>query len=168
MTFAHVASALACMLFAGAMFHVVVTDLRSRRIRNWLVAALAAAYLPLALAAGLSTAVVATGLGAALLVFAAGFGCFAAGWVGGGDAKLAPVCVLWLGPDQTLPFLALTSVIGGIMALALLAAEALRRRQAVAAGPAVPAPPRPTLPYGPALAIAGLILLGRSPWIAAF
>ncbi len=159
------ASVVACILFVAAMLHVIVTDLRSRRIRNWLVAALAAAYLPLAFAAGLPAAVVVTGLGAALLVFAAGFACFAAGWIGGGDAKLAPVCVLWLGPDQALPFLALTSLFGGVMALALIAGWAMHRSRAPAAGADAKALPRPALPYGPALAIAGLILLGNSPWI---
>ena len=164
MTLASLASVLACLLFAGAMLHVAVTDLRTRRIRNWLVAALAAGYLPLALAAGLPAAVMATALGGALLVFAAGFGCFAAGWIGGGDAKLAPVCVLWLGPDQALAFLALTSIIGGLMALALVATRALRRNRAVAGGSDAPAGAAPDLPYGPALAIAGLSLLGGSPW----
>jgi prepilin peptidase CpaA len=162
-----IASMLACVLFVAAMLHVVVTDLRSRRIRNWLVAALAAAYLPLAIGAGLPSPVIAAGLGAALLVFAAGFGCFAAGWVGGGDAKLAPVCVLWLGPDQTLPFLALTSIFGGIMALALVATCALHRSRVAVAGAESPVMPRPALPYGPALAVAGLVLLVDSPWASA-
>lgn len=167
MTFASFASVLACILFAGAMLHVIVTDLRSRLIRNWLVASLAAAYLPVALAAGLPPALIATALGAALLVFAAGFGCFAAGWVGGGDAKLAPVCALWLGSEQALPFLALTSILGGIMALAMVAACAIHRTRATVTAADAPAQPGPSLPYGPALAIAGLILLGDSPWVEA-
>lgn len=173
MTFAYLASVLACILFAGAMVHVIVTDLRTRLIRNWLVGSLVAAYLPLALAAGLPSGLVATALGAALLVFAAGFGCFAAGWIGGGDAKLAPACVLWLGPEQALPFLALTSLLGGCMAVALVVVLALRRSRPIPApgtalaGADAPAQPRPSLPYGPALAIAGLILLGDSPWAGA-
>jgi prepilin peptidase CpaA len=167
MTLAHFASVLACILFAGAMFHVIVTDLRSRRIRNWLIAATIAAYAPLAVAAGLPPDETGMALGAAALVFAAGFGCFAAGWIGGGDAKLAPVCVLWLGADQALHFLALTSIIGGAIALVFLALVALRPGQAVAVGIDLPETARPTLPYGVAMAAAALILLPDSPWTAA-
>ena len=166
MTLTSFASVLACILFIAAMAHVVATDLMHRRIRNWLVAGMAAAYLPLALAAGLPGDAIASGLFAALLVFAAGFGCFAAGWIGGGDAKLAPVCVLWLGSDQALAFLVLTSLFGGILALALVLTGALRRRVAPA-GADAPQSPRPLLPYGPALAIAGLTLLRNSPWATA-
>jgi prepilin peptidase CpaA len=167
MTLATFASALACVLFTGAMLHVVVTDVLHRRIGNSLVAGMAAAYLPLALAAGLSGTDIATASFAALLVFAAGFGCFAAGWIGGGDAKLAPVCVLWLGAGQALPFLALTSLFGGVLALALIVTGALRRGQAAAVGACAPRTSGQVLPYGPALAIAGLTLLRDSPWAAA-
>jgi prepilin peptidase CpaA len=167
MTLAHFASVLACILFASAMLHVVVTDIRHRRIRNWLIAAMIAVFGPFTVAAGLPPQESAMALGAATVVFVAGFGCFAAGWVGGGDAKLAPVCVLWLGADQALHFVALTAVVGGAMALAFLALGALRHRHAVAVGVDVPATSRPTLPYGVAMAFAALILLGDSPWIAA-
>ena len=163
MTIASIAGTIACLLFVAAMAHVIATDLLHRRIRNWLVGGMAAGYLPLALAAGLPVSEMAAGLVAALLVFAAGFVCFAAGWVGGGDAKLAPVCVLWLGADQALAFLALTSLFGGVLALALVATGAIRRREAPA-GAGAPPSPRPSLPYGPALAIAGLTLLQNSPW----
>jgi prepilin peptidase CpaA len=162
-----IANMLGCVLFVAAMLHVVVTDLRHRRIRNWLVAAMIAVYAPLTIAAGLPPGETGEALCAAALVFAAGFVCFSAGWIGGGDAKLAPACVLWLGADQALPFLALTTLFGGVMALVFLAVHAIRRRHAVAVGPEGPAPHRPTLPYGMALALAGLILLRDSPWAAA-
>jgi prepilin peptidase CpaA len=160
MTLTSFASVLACILFICAMLHVVATDLMHRRIRNWLVAAMAALYPPLALAAGLPAAEIAMGSVAALLVFVAGFGCFAAGWIGGGDAKLAPVCVLWLGAEQALPFLALTSLFGGILALALVVTGALRR----ADGAHAAEESRSGLPYGPAIAIAALTLLPHAPW----
>ena len=170
MTLTSVAGALACLLFVGAMLHAVATDMLHRRIRNWMVAAMAAGYLPLALAAGLSADQIATGFVAALLVFAGGVAFFAAGWIGGGDAKLAPVCVLWLGADQALPFLLLTSLLGGALALAFVITGALRRGRAAAgaAGAPTTTQPAPTaLPYGLALAIAALTLLRDSPWVAA-
>ncbi len=161
------ASVLACILFVGAMLHVVATDLLYRRIRNWVITALIAAYAPLAIAAGVPPGEAAMAVLAAAVVFAAGFGCFAAGWIGGGDAKLAPVCVLWLGADQALPFLVLTSLLGGVLALALLAIGALRRGHAAGVGTEPLRTIAPTLPYGLALAAAALILLRESPWVAA-
>jgi prepilin peptidase CpaA len=166
MILAYCASVLACILFACAMLHVVVTDLRSRRIRNWLVASLAAAYLPLALAAGWPWIAIATAVAAGLVIFAAGFGAFAAGWVGGGDVKLAAVVALWLGAEQTPFFLIYASLFGGALAVALLAAEAVLPGKAAAAMPSA-TPRRLALPYGPALALAGAVLLPSSPWVEA-
>lgn len=155
------AALLACALFAAAMLHVVVTDLRHRRIRNWLVAALAAAWAPLALAAGMPAAEMALALAAAALVFAAGFGCFAAGWLGGGDVKLSAVAALWLGAPQTPGFLLLASLAGAALAVAWLAMARLRR-----AGAASPRADRRLVPYGPALAAAAIASLHGSPWAA--
>jgi prepilin peptidase CpaA len=167
MTLASAASLIACLLFTAGMVHVIVTDLRYRRIENWLVTGLTAAYLPLALAAGFPWMAVAGAFIVGLLVFAAGFGAFAAGWVGGGDVKLAAVVALWLGAEQTVPFLIYASLIGGALALALLAAGAVLRRNASATAPEAE-PRRLALPYGPALALAGIVLLSQSPWVEAF
>lgn len=147
--------ALAAGLFCSAMLHVIVTDLRERRISNRTVAALGVLWIPVALAAGMPAGDMAGAAGAAALVFAAGLACFAAGWVGGGDVKLAAAAVLWLGPGQAVPFLLLASLIGGVIALGAVAAA--WRAGSVA---------RP-VPYGPALALAGLALLSGSPWAAA-
>jgi prepilin peptidase CpaA len=166
MTISSTASVLACVTFVAAMAHVVVTDFRYARIRNWVVAALAAAYLPLALAAGLPWISILTAFAAGLAVFAAGFGAFAAGWVGGGDVKLAAVVALWLGAEQTAPFLLCASIFGGALALALMAVGALLPRNAAAAVPGGEQS-RLALPYGPALALAGVLLLRSSPWAGA-
>lgn len=120
MSVAALAAALACVIFAAGMFHAAVTDLRCRRIRNWLVVALGASWAPLALVAGIPPTVMAGSLLAAALVFAAGFGCFAAGWLGGGDVKLGAVAVLWLGAGQAVDFLLLTAALGAGLGLPLL------------------------------------------------
>ena len=157
---------LACGVFAAAMLHAALTDLRCRRIRNWVVAALAVAWAPLAIAAGLSLGQMGWSLLAAAMVFAGGFGCFCAGWLGGGDVKLASVAALWLGAGQALPFLVLTALLGAVLSLLLLA---LQRLGPLASGGRVgdAAIPR-EVPYGLALALAAIGLLNDSPWIAAF
>jgi prepilin peptidase CpaA len=166
MTITAAAGTIACLLFIAAMAHVVVTDFRYARIRNWVVATLVASYLPLALAAGLPLLSILTAFAAGLLVFAAGFGAFAAGWVGGGDVKLAAVIALWLGAEQTAPFLLCASIFGGALALALLAVRTLLPATAASAAPGGEQS-RLALPYGPALALAGVLLLRSSPWAGA-
>jgi prepilin peptidase CpaA len=103
-------------------------------------------------------------LGIGALVLAVGFLFFTFGWIGGGDAKLAAATSLWLGFGLTLPYLLDASVIGGLMTVGILM---LRRW---------PLPgflvnitwvhrlhdPRSGVPYGIALAIAGLLTYSDS------
>lgn len=159
------AGLLACAVFGAGMLHAIVTDLRHRRIRNWLVAALAACWAPMALAAAIPASEMATAAAAAMLVLAAGFACFSAGWLGGGDVKLAAVAVLWLGAGQALAFLLLTSVLGGALAGLLLLARRAGGARRRSSARTITAPLR-AVPYGPALAAAALALLHGSPWAA--
>lgn len=92
------------------------TDLRSRRIPNWLV-------LPFMLAgvvvsgwlhgwSGIGQSLAGLGLGALL------FGIL--GWLGGmgmGDVKLVAAIGAWIGPAQLVTALVLTGITGGIMAV---------------------------------------------------
>lgn len=154
------ASTIAAMLFLCAMLYATVSDLRRKRIPNWLVIALGAAYLPLALAAGYTPLEMVINLGAAALVFAAGLYCFSRGWLGGGDVKLAAVSSLWLGAGLTLPYLLLTALFGGAFTLAALIglrvmAHKGRRSGSLREG---------GLPYGPGMACAALLLFQISPW----
>lgn len=57
---------------------------------------------------------------AALIVFVVCFVLFALGWLGGGDAKLAPGAVLWAGYDGFLQFVVAMTLVGGILAIVLL------------------------------------------------
>src|SRR5208282_6369708 len=93
------------------------TDLRSRRIPNWLV-------LPF-LVVGLVTAAWLHGwhglgqsfggLGLGLLLY--GF-LFWMGGMGAGDVKLAAAIGAWIGPSQLFFALVVTAMVGGIMVLA--------------------------------------------------
>jgi prepilin peptidase CpaA len=160
------ASALvACGIFAAGMIYATVTDLRHRRIRNWLVTALAICWAPMAIAAGLTVGQMAGSMLASVLVFAAGLGIFSAGWLGGGDVKLAAVAVLWLGAGQAVSFLFLTALLGAALSLVVLAARWLR--PFAADGRTGAEASAREVPYGPALALAAIGLLNGSPWSAA-
>lgn len=58
------------------------------------------------------------GTGFAVLVL--GIALFAFGIVGGGDAKLLAAASLWIGYEELLPYVVMVTVMGGLLALALL------------------------------------------------
>ena len=146
-------------IFPALVIVAAVKDVTSFTIPNWISLALAAAFVPAALAAGLPLG----DLGLHLLV---GFGALAAGmvmfalrWVGGGDAKLFAASGLWLGVAGLAPFLAATAIAGGLLALFLVALRAGPVRAYLPVGPQwverLRAPDGPA-PYGVAIAAGAL------------
>lgn len=148
------------------------TDLRSRRIPNWLVLPfLTAGFAVSAWLHGWHGLVQsAQGMGLGLLVF----GILA--WLGGmgmGDVKLCAAIGAWVGPSQLLLALVVTGLAGGVMALAWalwggFLGELLkgsgdlmfgwRERGGLAHPELVLANPRARkMPYAPAIAIGTLI-----------
>lgn len=124
---------------AAHMAAAVITDLRSGRIPDRLVASLAVGGLALGISRGLE------GLCHSLL------GCFLAfalltaisvstgGAIGGGDIKLMAAAGLYLGPGQTLQALFWAFLAGGILSLLMLCLRLVTVRG--------------TIPYAPAIAI---------------
>jgi len=87
-------------------------DIASFTIPNFLNLALMAAFAVFAFSAGLSFSAIGWHLVAGVIALAIGFGLFALGHIGGGDAKLFAVVVLWLGLRDLLPYaLALSLII---------------------------------------------------------
>jgi prepilin peptidase CpaA len=154
------ASTIAAILFLAAMLYATISDLRRKRIPNWLIIVLAVAYLPLALAAGYAPVDMVVNMGVAVLVFAGGLACFSKGWLGGGDVKLAAVSTLWLGAGLTLPYLLLTALFGGAFTLAALIGLRVMARK----GRDESSLRDGGLPYGPGMACAALLLFQISPW----
>ena len=115
-----VADALRLMLFPALMAFAASSDLLTMTISNRVSLILVGGFVVLALLNGMSAADALSHLGAAGLVLVVAFGCFARGWIGGGDAKLAAASALWLGFDHLLPYLLYASLLGGLLTLALL------------------------------------------------
>jgi prepilin peptidase CpaA len=92
---------------------------------------------------------------------AAGIAMFAAGWVGGGDAKLFAMACLWLGWDAMYEYTLLASLLGGALTIAVLALRRVPLPRLLAAQPWLVrlADPDSGVPYGVALAMAALTLL---------
>jgi prepilin peptidase CpaA len=134
-------------------------DLISFTIPNWVSLALAAAFFPAALAVGAAPSAIGVhaAVGAAGLVV--GMGMFAAGWIGGGDAKLFAASALWLGWPAAAPFALYMGLAGGALALALLVLRSAWVNPFVMTGPAWfarLARPGEGTPYGVAIAIGAM------------
>lgn len=155
----------ALLLFAGGMTYAGVKDAMTMTISNRLVLLLAGGYAVLAPLAGFGAEQMLAGLAVAVVVLTVSFALFAFGWIGGGDAKLATVAVLWLGADQALNYVLYTSIIGAFLTLALvqlrhMPVPVMLRQFESAARPK-------SIPYGIALGLAALLLLPESSWLSA-
>jgi prepilin peptidase CpaA len=106
--------------FPAAMAFAAASDLVSMTISNKLCLALLLGFAIVAPLLGLSWPQIGGHLAAGGLVLAICFGFFAAGWIGGGDAKLAAATALWFGFGQLLPYFLLAAILGGVLTLVLM------------------------------------------------
>jgi prepilin peptidase CpaA len=135
-----------------------VEDARRREIANWKNAAIALLAPAWWWAAGWAAwPDMAVQLAVALGVFALFTGAFALGQMGGGDVKLIGALALWLPVPVLLWTLIVMSLAGGAITLLLVAERWWQRRRE---GPV-------EIPYGVAIALAGLLAL-REPVINQF
>lgn len=148
------------------LLHSAVSDILSLRIRNEALALGALAFLPATLSIGLPAADIAAAIAASFAVLAGGFALFALKVIGGGDAKLAAVAVLWCGAGQAISFLAISALVGGLLALLLLVTRRILRGHGSDRLRAIPSlqEGRREMPYGVALALGGLTVLPHTAW----
>lgn len=171
---------LACL--AGLLVIGSLSDIESRRLPNWLTAAVAALYALFVIVSPTPVAWL-SAFGVAGVVFALGFACFAFQLMGGGDVKLMAGLALWAGLDHIALFLMVTSLAGGLLAIVMLAfrrwsptplflmlaplTSLISKRSARPAAVAGNTPstgliehnPSVTLPYGVAIAAGGFAVI---------
>jgi prepilin peptidase CpaA len=156
--------------FPLLVVYAALSDLLTMTIPNRVSLLLVAGYFLCALVLGASGHTILMHMGSGALVLCVGFALFALGWIGGGDAKLAASISLWLGFDHLVPFALGAAVLGGGLTIALLSLRALPL-PAFALGWSwlTRLHDRKTgVPYGIALAAAGLLVFPQSPlWSSA-
>jgi prepilin peptidase CpaA len=156
--------------FPALMAFSASSDLITMTIPNRLCIALVLGYLALAIGVGLPLSSVAIDLSCAIVVLVLMFTLFSLGWIGGGDAKLAAATALWLGWAQILDYGLVASVLGGVLTLALLASRRTHLPAWAARFDWIARlhHPETGVPYGIALAVAGLALYPQTQiWRAA-
>jgi prepilin peptidase CpaA len=154
-------------LFPAMMAFAASSDLLTMTIANRVSLILIGGFILLAGLGGMSGAELLSHVGAATAVLAAAFGCFAFGWIGGGDAKLAATSALWLGFGHLFDYLIFASVLGGGLTLLIVQFRALPLPQILAGQDWVDRLHRPDggVPYGIALAAAALIVYPQTEWM---
>ncbi len=157
------------LLFPSLMAFAAASDLLTMTISNRVSLALGAGFLLLATAAGMPAEQILLHLAAGATVLVVSFGCFAMGWIGGGDAKVASAAALWFGFTHLLNYLLWASLFGGALTMLLLqfrqwplpyplAGTAwLERLHAKDSG----------VPYGIALALGALMIYPETEWTKA-
>jgi len=146
-------------LFPIMMIIPLCTDLITMRIPNWIPLSLTLSYLSISIYLSAPMMTIALNLSCSIAVFLLSLLMFERRWIGGGDAKLAAATAIWLGWSSILSYWVIASVLGGLLTLLVLAVRA------------TPLPPvlakeawivrlhdrNSGIPYGIALAIAGLL-----------
>lgn len=158
------------IVFPLAMAYAAVMDLFTMTIPNRVSLALVAGFLGAAILGGMPAIDILKHLGVGLGVLAVAILMFSQGWVGGGDAKLLAAASLWFGINQVVDYVFMVAIFGGLLSLFFMSfrhfippvmiagrdwAERLHDKKA-------------GIPYGVALAAAGLWLYPNSDVVRAF
>lgn len=112
---------LALLILPVLMAYAASSDLLTMRIANWLVAAVLASYVVLALITQIGWELIGWSALGAVVVLVIAFAFFAFGWIGGGDAKLVAATSLWVGLGLMLQYLIYAALLGGALTLIILA-----------------------------------------------
>jgi prepilin peptidase CpaA len=137
-------------ILGGLLVAAAITDLRARTISNRLNSAIAVIAPFYWLACGLPVwPAMAMQLllgGIVLIVFMASF---YMGWMGGGDVKLLAALSLWFPWQAVIMLLMLMAIVGGGVTLVTVVHHRMTKRLG-----------QPEIPYGIAISLAALWLLG--------
>jgi prepilin peptidase CpaA len=148
------------IFFPGLMVFAAFSDLFTMTISNRVSLALIVIFFGLAFAFHMPLSDIGLHVSCGLAVLVCTFTLFAFGWIGGGDAKLCAATALWVGWDHLADYSLLSALLGGGLTLLFLQMRKwplpkwLYAQQWVARlhdrnnG----------VPYGIALAIAGLVI----------
>lgn len=154
------------------IFPVLVTiaaigDFLTMKIPNWLNVLVGVTFFGAAFYVGMPLEQIGWHVAAGLLVLVVGFGLFAAGYVGGGDAKLLAVAAMWLGMGQLIEFLVIMSLAGGVLAIAMKFWWWIRLETELRGAGWFKSKVKSSidLPYGVAIAIGALFAFRHSWWL---
>ncbi len=158
--------ALIFVVFPFCMVFAALSDMLSMTIANRVPLLLLAVFAVVAPATGMEWSTIGWHFAGAGLVLVVTFGLFAAGGMGGGDAKLLPATALWMGFGFPLiEYLVVSAFLGGVLTLAILQYRGSPLAVFTAHNIFLRnfADSKKGIPYGIALGIGGLLTFPGSP-----
>ena len=157
------------MLFPALMAFAAASDLFTMTISNRVSLALVAGFFILAPLGGMGLHDMLLHAGAGATVLVAAFACFAMGWVGGGDAKIAAAAALWFGFAHLMEYLLYASIFGGALTVILMQFRQWPLPYSLAGQPWLLRlhAKESGIPYGIALAIGALMIYPDTEWVKA-
>lgn len=146
------------LLTTALCIYAAISDWRFLRIPNWVSLAILGLFVPAYMLFPASFLVWWNPLGGALVLFIVTFTMFAAGLLGGGDAKFASSLGLWVGLSNLPLFLMVMAISGGVLSIFALVMQKRFRQNIpeygwlarLKAGESV-------LPYGIPIALAAIV-----------
>lgn len=152
-------SDVAHLVFPALLILAGIFDFLTLKIPNWLTAGVAVLFFPASLIMGLHISDYPVHLASAAIMLAVGFGLYAVGLFGAGDAKLMAAAALWFGWPASMPFVVYTVLAGGVLSLALLAWSLVKVDQEIRGHSWIAHfnKFKPNVPYGVAIAAGALI-----------
>lgn len=145
--------------FSLLMVYSALSDLRSYTLPNFISIVLVVGFVLVLAVVQPSLTVIGWHLAVGGGVFIIGFTLFALGLLGGGDVKVIAALALWFGPNNFLAFFIMMTIIGGLLAIALMIFRRIPLSEAYLKYPAVRGlhDKNEGIPYGVAIAIAAVI-----------
>ncbi|MGB3624548.1 MAG: prepilin peptidase [Henriciella sp.] len=150
-------------VFLSLCIYAALRDVETLTITNGLNLVIAFLFFPAMIIAAPGWDVFGAHLLAGTIAFAVSVLLFAFGVFGGGDAKMIPGVMLWLGPAATLPFLTAMAVLGGGLALIVILGRKLVPAHAAPGFAAETLQTGNGVPYGVAIAGGAIFAAPMSP-----
>ena len=151
------------LVFAGFCLFAALRDLATLTIPNWLNASLALSFFPACLLVAPGWEVFGWHLLAGFIAFAISLTLFTTGVFGGGDAKMIPAVMLWIGPGGAFDFVYAMALAGGVLALLVILARKCVPAQAAPGFAYETLQDEKGVPYGIAIAAGAFAALPASP-----
>ena len=156
------------LAFLGGVFLALcitgaLIDVNRLTIPNWLNLSIALLFIPAAAVSGLPLEIIGGHLVAGLAAFVIAFALFAFRLFGGGDAKMIPAVILWLGPGAAMTFLFFMALSGGLCALLVLSVKKVIPATILPGAIRAPFEDNAGIPYGVAIAIGAIMSASLSP-----
>lgn len=152
--------------FFGLCILAALIDIETMTIPNWLNGWLAFLFIPACIVAAPGWEVVGMHLLVGAIAFVVSVLLFTLRVYGGGDAKMIPAVMLWIGPAGSLDFLINTAFAGGVLTIIVLIGRVLVPAQASAGFGLATLKEGRGVPYAVAISTGALIASPHSQMIA--